>query len=274
MTTLSYERIFCAKPRHWIFFLHGFLGSGSNWRTFARRLVEKRPDFGAVLIDLRMHGKSQDCAPPYTLAAAALDLVKLSHEFVEPVHAVLGHSFGAKVALSFVELFHHNLKTAWLVDSVPWALENNNKLVSKILALLEPLAHKIFPSRQDFVAQLESAALDKATAQWLAMNLRSSPEGLKLELKIPALKLLLDDYFSQDLIYILSQKNIATHIFFALGENSALLSTSDRQRILEITNQHRATMNTHIIKNAGHYVHNDSPDELLELVLRSLPTWE
>ena len=61
-----------AAPSQWMFFLHGIFGSGANWRTFAKRFVEARPSWGAALVDLRMHGASQNCAPPHTIEAAAL----------------------------------------------------------------------------------------------------------------------------------------------------------------------------------------------------------
>ena len=39
------------KPQKWMLFLHGILGSGANWRSFARALVKERPEWGAVLVD-------------------------------------------------------------------------------------------------------------------------------------------------------------------------------------------------------------------------------
>src|SRR5438045_3613951 len=44
-------------------FLHGIFGTGGNWRTIARRWVALRPTWGAVLVDLRMHGRSQGLRP-------------------------------------------------------------------------------------------------------------------------------------------------------------------------------------------------------------------
>ena len=45
-------------PQKWLLFLHGILGSGANWRSFARKILEPRPHWGALLVDLRMHGQS------------------------------------------------------------------------------------------------------------------------------------------------------------------------------------------------------------------------
>src|SRR5690606_3974496 len=92
-----------------LYVLHGFFGQGRNWSSFARRLVELRPDWVVVLVDLRLHGDSLDLPGPHTLAAAAEDLVGL-HEAAaagagnasDPPEAgsarpaLLGHSFGGK----------------------------------------------------------------------------------------------------------------------------------------------------------------------------------
>jgi esterase len=62
-----------AHPRSWLCILHGSFGAGRNWATVVRRLVAARKDWGAVLVDLRLHGASQGFPPPHTLAACADD---------------------------------------------------------------------------------------------------------------------------------------------------------------------------------------------------------
>src|SRR5436305_214981 len=67
-----------SAPARWMLFLHGILGSGANWRTFAKQIVAERPSWGAVLVDLRLHGESQQgFGPPHTIAAAARDVAEL-----------------------------------------------------------------------------------------------------------------------------------------------------------------------------------------------------
>src|SRR5688500_8745529 len=60
-----------ATPERWLLVLHGIYGSGRNWGTIARRLVEARPEWGVLLVDLRNHGQSRGFPGPHTLAAAA-----------------------------------------------------------------------------------------------------------------------------------------------------------------------------------------------------------
>src|SRR6266508_4303929 len=63
-----------ARPPHWLAMLHGVYGRGRNWQSIAKDLLAQRPDWGSVLIDLRLHGDSLGFAPPHTLATAAADV--------------------------------------------------------------------------------------------------------------------------------------------------------------------------------------------------------
>src|SRR5690349_11504323 len=98
--------------------LHGIYGQGGNWRTFARRLVERRPEWGCALVDLRMHGKSQGAPPPHSLAAAAADVAALAAEL--GARAIAGHSFGGKVTLA-VLAGGTRVDQAWVLDASPSA---------------------------------------------------------------------------------------------------------------------------------------------------------
>jgi esterase len=109
-------------PAGWLLFLHGILGSGANWRTVARRLVAARPDWGAVLVDLRMHGRSQGAPPPHTLDAVAADLERLAADLAGrgmTVGGVVGHSFGGKTALAFRARAPRGLVETWVLDATP-----------------------------------------------------------------------------------------------------------------------------------------------------------
>ena len=88
-------------PQQWLLVLHGLFGAGRNWRTVASQLVQVRPDWGVILVDLRMHGDSQGFPPPYTLRTAAADLAALLNATGLRAPGMLGHSFGAKVALQY-----------------------------------------------------------------------------------------------------------------------------------------------------------------------------
>jgi pimeloyl-ACP methyl ester carboxylesterase len=60
-----------AAPDRWLVLTHGIYGAGSNWRSIARKVNERRPEWGVVLVDLRQHGRSEPGPPPHTIAACA-----------------------------------------------------------------------------------------------------------------------------------------------------------------------------------------------------------
>ena len=81
-----------SEPTAYMIFMHGILGTRANWRTIARKFVKARPEWGAILIDLRQHGESLERPPPDTLHAAATDVVELQRALGLPIGGVLGHS--------------------------------------------------------------------------------------------------------------------------------------------------------------------------------------
>src|SRR5207237_746546 len=101
--------------------LHGIFGSGRNWSSVMRRFVRDKQDWQAVLVDLRQHGTSQGFPAPHTIEAAANDLTEL-YALRSTPDAILGHSFGGKVALKYAQLHGATkLKQVWVIDSTPEA---------------------------------------------------------------------------------------------------------------------------------------------------------
>ena len=109
------------EPDRWMAVLHGIYGAGRNWAAVARALVAERGEWAAVLVDLREHGESRGFEPPHTLEATAGDLEALAPESVGPgPRAVLGHSFGGKIAL-LRGRDDPGVRQVWVVDSTPEA---------------------------------------------------------------------------------------------------------------------------------------------------------
>src|SRR5688572_10048029 len=142
--------------------LHGSDGQGGSWRTFARRLVERRTDWGCALVDLRMHGKSVGAPPPHTLAAAAEDVAALAAEL--GARAIAGHSFGGKVALATLAR-GTRVDQIWVLDASPsarpGALDEPDNSVAGVQAALAALPPQL-ASREDFGARLAAAGIDDA----------------------------------------------------------------------------------------------------------------
>ncbi|MGH7553348.1 MAG: alpha/beta fold hydrolase, partial [Longimicrobiales bacterium] len=158
---LSHERVTAegANPASWLYMLHGIFGAGRNWASLAKRLTRERPDWGVVLVDLRQHGSSQGFAPPHTLGAAADDLAVLADETGLQPTAVLGHSFGGKVALAFAGTQPPGLKQLWVVDSTPSAREPDGS-AWRMLEIVRRMPRS-FASRDELIAALEREGFAK-----------------------------------------------------------------------------------------------------------------
>ena len=99
------------------FILHGILGSHRNWRSFARRLAADLNGWRFILVDLRCHGESASMAGPHRLSDCANDLQAIERELAQPIHAVVGHSFGGKVALEWSTRSRPNPAQVIVLDS-------------------------------------------------------------------------------------------------------------------------------------------------------------
>lgn len=271
---LAYEIHEGAAPsERWIVFLHGILGRRANWRSFARRSCALAPGWGALLVDLRLHGDSQAQLGPHTLAAASADVVELldSLATTRPMQlgALLGHSFGGKVAIGAADLLVSRgvgLERLWVVDAPPGprrhARDRTTELVFERLGQLPPR----FAERREFVDAIVEAGIALAVAQWLATNLVEQPDGSwAFALDLAALRELLDDFMIVDAWPALERVAAAgTDVALVLGGDSQAVFGEQRERAEAAAAAGRIGL--HVIPGAGHWVHVDRPAQLLGLV--------
>lgn len=253
-----------SSPSRAMLFLHGILGTGANWRSFARRFVVEAPDVAAVLVDLRLHGRSVGFSPPHDLAACAHDLVALERALAVPVDAVLGHSFGGKVALTYAALRGGDLAQCVVVDSNPGPRPDGegSETTLEILAALER-APKRVARREELVSALEREGVSASLARWLAMNLAAEPEGgFALRLDLDGVRALLDDYFRVDLWHTLEEPPGRVALHFVLGGLSTVMNEPARARLERARLAHPDRLSITRIDDAGHWVHVDQPEKM------------
>lgn len=257
------------KAQKWMLFLHGILGSGANWRSFARALVEERPEWGAVLVDLRLHGGSTSgFTAPHTVTAAAADVHELLSLVPGPVRGVLAHSFGGKVALALNERVHGDLDRLFVIDATPGARPDarGSESTRGIVEMLESLPEEL-SSRYEFMKYVEQRGVTRPIAMWLAMNVRPVPNTTKFVFRIDvrSVKEMLADYFAIDLWPIVESDEGTVSKHLVVGGKSSVVDEADRERWRKAP---RATVD--VIEEAGHWVHADSPDDLRGIVLRHM----
>ncbi len=264
---LYYETIASsAEPPHVLYVLHGIFGAGRNWAGVARRLVRDRSDWGVRLIDLRQHGASQGFTPPHTLEAAARDLYELSQQLEESPHAMLGHSFGGKVALMYAREHGESRRHLWLIDSTPEAGAPGGS-AWQMLQLVRK-APVEFEARQDLVAFLSQRGIPVATAQWMATNLEKGEHAYRWRFELQAIEELLQSFFQTDLWDVIEQPPNQAQVHIVKAKESSVLSDAAVQRILRIA-QTNPRVHFHEVAG-GHWLNADNPEALHTLLCTNL----
>jgi pimeloyl-ACP methyl ester carboxylesterase len=253
-------------PEKWLVFLHGILGQGTNWRTFARQITATKPEWGAILVDLRLHGESVNFAPPHTLAAAAGDVSEALRG--QRIAGILGHSFGGKVGIAAAPSFP-DLEHLFVVDSTPGARPDyrGSSGVRAVVELLRELPDH-FPNRNAFTEWATARGVARPTAMWLAMNIRQDAHGrFVFRMHVPSVRAMMEDYFNVDLWPVLDDPENLFQTHLIAGGKSEVVDAVDRAHAERAP---RCTVD--VIPSAGHWVHVDAPDELRTIVLAYLST--
>lgn len=252
----SWVRSSAGEPSSILLMLHGILGSGQNLRSVATRLVQADPSIAALLVDLRLHGRSQGFSPPHTVTTCAEDLLRLSEGLPHPVSQVLGHSFGGKVALRFHAL-RPDLSRVMLLDSSPGSrtAPRGSEQTFAILSLLDQLP-RTFAQRDDFLRAVRSHGQSSMIAEWLAMNLERTSDGsVRLRLDVQGIREMLSDYFALDAWSVLETSSARWDV--VIGGRSEVLSFEDKQHLAALAQHAPERFHVHQLERAGHWLHVD-----------------
>lgn len=265
---LHHERISHSEgnPTRWLLFAHGIYGAGSNWRGIARKIVDKRREWGVVLVDLRGHGKSEVGEPPHTIDACADDVRALVDSLGIDVKALAGHSFGGKVMLA--ARARVEVEQTWMLDSNPserpGAIDDERDSVVRVLHLMERLPAR-WATRDAFAGAVMAEGHDQGLAQWLAMNL--VPEGHQLvnRLDLSAIRALLTSYYASDL-WTTAADRARGRLEIVIAEKSPVWSAGDRERVRGLGGH----VHVHEVE-AGHWLHIEAPGPVVDLFVTELP---
>lgn len=267
---LAYDRVSAegAEPRHWLYVLHGIYGAGRNWASVIRRVTRARPEWGALLVDLRQHGESQGFAGPHTVQAAADDLAELATGTELEPAAILGHSFGGKVALVHAaRTAPPSLRQVWVIDSTPATRAPSGSAWQMLETLRAQPAQ--FASRDELVDALVAGGMERPIALWMATNLQAGDDGVfRWRFRLDAMEALLHSFFETDAWGIVEQPPADLEIHLVKAEESSVLSGADLERAERATEGGRTFVHR---VTGGHWVNATNPDAIESLLVQRLP---
>jgi pimeloyl-ACP methyl ester carboxylesterase len=267
MTLLGHDEVRSTEPAtRTLYVLHGIFGAGRNWSSVIRRFVRSTPEWNARLIDLRQHGESQGFSAPHTIAAAAHDIEELAEHLGEQPAAVLGHSFGGKVALQYARAHGSELQQVWVIDSTPESRAPDGS-AWEMLGLIRR-APREFKDRNELIDFLVQNGVARPTAQWMATNLEKRDGTYVWRFEFDAMEELLRDFFAQDMWDVLESPPADVEIHMVKAEQSSVLSPAAVKRIEGLSKQNGRVF-LHQVPG-GHWVNAENPEALLNLLTKHL----
>lgn len=259
MTAAVREEVAGSQADRTVYLLHGILGSGRNWRSFARRWVQRRPELRVLLVDQRHHGDAPPSTAPDTLDACAADLQALeAHHGAADV--VVGHSFGGKVALAWSA---QRGAPVWVLDSPPGAPSTvPSPADNDVLHIVDTLttAPVPAPDRATLRAHLANAGIPGPIVAWLLTSAHRTADGWRFVWNLDGVQRLMRSYFTTDLWEV------------AMANHAQLVHAgrSDRWHVDELATGRaaaaRGAIGWHELPTAGHWLHVDDPDGLIALL--------
>lgn len=257
-----------AGPR--VVFVHGLFGQGRNWTTIAKGLADRHR---VTLVDLPDHGHS-----PWTERVDYLDMAdRLADELAsygEPV-TLVGHSMGGKVAMQLALRRPDLLRALVVVDIAPVEYplsggrtddphEEASPFAAYLAAMREiDLDH--LASRSNADAALQDVVPSRMVRSFLLQNLeREGTAGWRWRLNLPVLERDLDRLRSFP--EPTPGARFDGPVLWIAGANSHYVLDRDRDRMDELFPAARLVR----VKNAGHWVHSEQPEIVLETLRRFL----
>lgn len=234
-----------------VIILHGVFGTSDNWQTFGKALAE---DYRVFLVDLRNHGQSPHSDQfNYSVMADDLEEFVKQHALERPV--VLGHSMGGKVAMFFAVRYPPLLRKLVVVDIAPKAYPVHHQ---QVLAGLGAVAINTIQSRKEAEEQMKPHVAEPGVRQFLLKNLQRTDNGFAWKLNLPVIH----DRIEAVGEAVPQEATFDQPSLFIRGANSDYIDNEDQALIERIFPAAQLVT----IEGAGHWIHAERPEALLEEV--------
>jgi pimeloyl-ACP methyl ester carboxylesterase len=253
------------QPSMTLVMLHGIYGRGRNWLAVARALTQARREYASWLLDLPHHGESGPGFHGDTVRGLAADLMDWLGREGLTADAILGHSYGGKVALAMAERAKGAPLQIWVVDSTPEVKPPSGSAWT-MLQIIRRLPERV-ASRDVVIDGIVEGGFPPGVAQWMSTNLVRDGEAFVWRLDFDVMERLLDDFFETDLWNVVESPAPRHDIHFLKASQSSAVSDEAVRRIAGASGNR---VHLHH-REGGHWIHAESPEVVTQLLVETLP---
>ncbi|MGE4131933.1 MAG: alpha/beta fold hydrolase [Bdellovibrionales bacterium] len=243
-------------------FLHGLMGSGSNWRQVAKAFAE---DYQVLTFDQRGHGRSHPPGDHFRPTDFAQDLRLILDELGWERIFLVGHSMGGRNALEFAWRFAHRVIGLVMEDIGPEAKASAMDRIRRLLDLVpSPFSSRAEARRfllEEYPKLISFYPRPETVAMFLLTNIVEKAPGVwDWRFDKTAILAALTAGRQEDRWDAF--QNLKCPVLVMRGENSTDLDRETFERMQRLLPSARAVE----IPGAGHWVHFEQPDAFIRVV--------
>ena len=247
-------QLFYTKKINTLFIFHGLYGRGKNWQSFAKKMSENEKTI-VVTVDLRNHGGNifkENMS--YTLMME--DIFHLFNYLKIKKTNLLGHSMGGKLAMLITLLRPNYINKLIIADIAPINYINDNQ---NIIDALLNLDLTLVRNRNHADELLSNEIQQKFLRSFLLQNIKLSDGKYKWSINLTSIKNTMNNLRSFPKID--KNNKVDTKSLCIYGQKSDYVNENHFQ----IFKNYFSNILFHKIKNAGHFLHIENPNEFYEV---------
>ena len=251
---LAFETVGSGPP---LLMLHGLFGSSRNWRAVARQLAETHTVHS---VDLRNHGASP-WADSMAYPDMADDVLQLMDRLGLKQPTVLGHSMGGKTAMALALRHPQRVRRLFVVDIAPLSYADTLTPFAEGMRNVDVMAAA---SRAEVHDRLRQAVPEPGVVPFLMHNLVMHNDHFDWRINLLGISAAMPQLcgFPGELLGARFERPVTVIV----GANSDYVKRRDGVDFRPMFTQ----VETHVIRDAGHWVHADQPAAFLACVRHAL----
>jgi len=232
--------------------LHGLLGSSDNWHSLSQLLGKH---YHVFALDARNHGRSPH-SDQFNYQAMAADVAEFITKQRISSASLMGHSMGGKTAALTALLYPELVEKLIVIDIAPRSYKAHH---DQVFNALTSLNLSTFEFRKDIDEALTLKIPEAPVRQFLMKNItRDESNGFRWKMNLEVI----EKNYAQINEELPRDKQFNKPTLFIRGDNSDYIQMDD----LPVISQLFPKAELVTIKDAGHWVHVDAQEQLLDTV--------